>query len=85
MSRHQSHGTLKQDRPSWRWQGRGVFAYTSQPTEAARYVAAFAQRQQAKELARIARYTFVPPVKPITDSARLIEAGRHVPDRRVAA
>ena len=62
--------------PSWKWRGTGKHDYTTSPAAAA-YVAAFAQRKQAADLARIARYAVVPAVKPITDSARLIEAGRN--------
>ncbi len=76
MSRHQSHGTQKQDRPAWRWQGRGRYTYTSSP-EAARYVAMCRQRE-------IDKLHKVVIVKPITDSARLIAAASRLPDRAVA-
>jgi hypothetical protein len=82
MGHHKTHSPIKQDRPAWRWQGRGRYEYTTSPAAAA-YVAAFAARKQAAELARIARFTYVPPM-PVTDSARLIEARSRVPSRRVA-
>lgn len=45
MSHHQSQGKFKHDKPSFKWRGTGVHAYTSQPTEAARYVARCRQRE----------------------------------------
>ena len=43
----------KQDRPAWRWQGHGVFAYTHD-ADAARYVAQCRQRKMDKMRAKLA-------------------------------
>jgi len=77
MSHHQSQGTYKHDKPAWKWRGTGVHAYTSQPTEAARYVALCRQREIDKVFRRgqatVQRY-----VAAMTDSARLIEAASRI-------
>ena len=43
----------KQDRPSWRWQGHGLYAYTHD-ADAARYVAQCRQREMDKVRAKLA-------------------------------
>ena len=48
-----NHSKQKQDRPSWRWQGHGVFAYTHD-ADAARYVAQCRQREMDKVRAKLA-------------------------------
>lgn len=110
---HQSQGKYKQDKPGFKWQGKGTHALTKS-ADAAAYVAK-CQRREAEKLARkLANKPIVsdtdwaafPPAtsahapkmaglakgldsavvfKPITDSARLIEAASRIPDRRVAA
>lgn len=112
MAHQRSNGKYKQDRPAFKWQGKGTYSLTKS-AEAAAYVAKCQQRKLEADLKRMARYAVVPALpiasdtdwaafppatspyapkmaglakgldsavvyKPITDSARLIEAASRI-------